>query len=104
MKSILVVEDEQKIVQLVRDYLENAGFKVVSAENGRVALEIRRLEKPDLVVLDLGLPGMDGLDVIRNIRKESDVPIIVLTARSEESDKLVGLELGADDYTTTPLG
>jgi DNA-binding response OmpR family regulator len=103
MKSILVVEDEQKIVTLVRDYLENAGFKVTSAGDGRLALAQARSEKPDLVVLDLGLPELDGLDVIRALRKESDVPIIVLTARAEESDKLVGLELGADDYITKPF-
>ena len=103
MKSILVVEDEQKIVQLVRDYLENAGFQVNSAGDGRQALEKTRQLKPDLLVLDLGLPGMDGLDVIRSVRRESPVPIIVLTARSEESDKLVGLELGADDYITKPF-
>jgi two-component system, OmpR family, alkaline phosphatase synthesis response regulator PhoP len=103
MKSILVVEDEQKIVTLVRDYLENAGFRVSSANDGRAALGQARAEKPDLVVLDLGLPQLDGLDVIRALRKESDVPIIVLTARAEESDKLVGLELGADDYITKPF-
>ena len=79
------------------------GSRSISAGSGQAALEKNRLGKPDLVVLDLGLPGMDGLDVIRNMRKELDVPIIVLTARSEESDKLVGLELGADDYITKPF-
>jgi DNA-binding response OmpR family regulator len=103
MKAILIVEDEQKIVTLVRDYLENAGFKTTSAADGRSAVTQARAEKPDLVVLDLGLPQMDGLDVIRALRKDSDVPIIVLTARAEESDKLVGLELGADDYITKPF-
>ena len=103
MKTILVVEDEQKIVQLVRDYLENAGFQVDSAADGQAAVEKTRQTKPDLLVLDLGLPGMDGLDVIRAVRRDSTVPIIVLTARSEESDKLVGLELGADDYITKPF-
>jgi two-component system, OmpR family, alkaline phosphatase synthesis response regulator PhoP len=103
MKSILVVEDEQKIVTLVQDYLANAGFHSTSAADGRAALQKARDERPDLVVLDLGLPQMDGLDVIRALRKESEVPIIVLTARSEESDKLVGLELGADDYITKPF-
>ncbi len=103
MKSILIVEDEQKIVTLVQDYLANAGFRSTSAADGRAALQKARDERPDLVVLDLGLPQMDGLDVIRALRKESDVPIIVLTARSEESDKLVGLELGADDYITKPF-
>ncbi len=103
MKTILVVEDEQKIVQLVRDYLENAGFQVDSAADGQAAVEKTRQTKPDLLVLDLGLPGMDGLDVIRAVRRDSTVPIIVLTARAEESDKLVGLELGADDYITKPF-
>jgi DNA-binding response OmpR family regulator len=99
----LVVEDEQKIVTLVQDYLANAGFHSTSAADGRAALQKARDDHPDLVVLDLGLPQMDGLDVIRALRKQSDVPIIILTARSEESDKLVGLELGADDYITKPF-
>ncbi|HEX6304769.1 MAG TPA: response regulator transcription factor [Anaerolineales bacterium] len=103
MKNILVVDDEQKIVQLARDYLQHAGFKVSVAYDGKTALAIVRSEKPDLVVLDLGLPQLDGLDVTRALRKESDVPIIMLTARSEESDKLVGLEIGADDYITKPF-
>jgi two-component system, OmpR family, alkaline phosphatase synthesis response regulator PhoP len=103
MKNILVVDDEVKIVQLVRDYLEKAGYTVRTAEDGLSALRIARSEKPDLVVLDLGLPGMDGLDVTRELRRSSDAPIIMLTARSEESDKLIGLELGADDYLTKPF-
>ena len=103
MKNILVVDDEQKIVQLARDYLQHAGFKVSVAYDGKTALAIVRSEKPDLVVLDLGLPQLDGLDVTRALRKESNVPIIMLTARSEESDKLVGLEIGADDYITKPF-
>ena len=101
--SILVVDDEPKIVQLARDYLEHAGFEVVTAPNGKTALAIVRADKPDLIVLDLGLPEMDGLDVTRSIRKFSNVPIIMLTARAEETDKLVGLEIGADDYMTKPF-
>jgi len=103
MKKILVVDDEPQIVQLARDYLDRAGFRVVSAHDGRAALTGARAEKPDLIVLDLGLPGLDGLDVTRALRKESGVPIIMLTARGEESDKLVGLELGADDYIVKPF-
>ncbi len=103
MKTILVVDDEPKIVQLARDYLERAGFTVLSAGDGKTALAAARAEKPDLVVLDLGLPEMDGLDVARVLRRESNVPIIMLTARGEETDKLVGLELGADDYITKPF-
>ena len=103
MKLILVVDDEPKIVQLARDYLEHAGFAVIAAVDGRSALEAARSRRPDLIVLDLGLPQLDGLDVTRLLRKDSNVPIIMLTARSEESDKLVGLELGADDYITKPF-
>ncbi len=103
MKTILVVDDEPKIVQLARDYLEHAGFSVLAAGDGKSALEAFRSAKPDLVILDLGLPGMDGLDVARALRKDSSVPIIMLTARGEETDKLVGLELGADDYITKPF-
>jgi two-component system OmpR family response regulator len=103
MKNILVVDDEPKIVKLVRDYLERAGFGVHVASDGKSALSIIHLEKPDLVILDLGLPQMDGLDVTRELRKVSNVPVIMLTGRSEESDKLIGLELGADDYVTKPL-
>lgn len=103
MKKILVVDDESKIVTLVRDYLEKAGYGVQTAGDGKRALEMARNDKPDLVVLDLGLPGLDGLDVTRELRRSSDVPIIMLTARGEESDKLVGLELGADDYLTKPF-
>jgi DNA-binding response OmpR family regulator len=103
MKTILVVDDEPKIVKLVRDYLERAGFEVRVAGNGKDALSQARSEKTDLVILDLGLPQMDGLDVTRALRKISNVPIIMLTGRSEESDKLIGLELGADDYVTKPF-
>jgi DNA-binding response OmpR family regulator len=103
MKTILVVDDEPKIVKLVRDYLERAGFGVRVAAEGRSAVALARAEKPDLVILDLGLPQMDGLDVTRELRRVSNVPIIMLTGRSEESDKLIGLELGADDYVTKPF-
>ena len=103
MKKILVVDDEVKIVQLVRDYLERAGFSVHSAQDGKSALSLVHSFQPDLIVLDLGLPQMDGLDVTRELRKFSNVPVIMLTARTEESDKLVGLELGADDYLTKPF-
>jgi len=103
MKTILVVDDEPKIVQLARDYLEHAGMTVLSAQDGVAALAMARSARPDLVILDLGLPGMDGLDVARLLRKESNVPLIMLTARGEETDKLVGLELGADDYITKPF-
>jgi two-component system alkaline phosphatase synthesis response regulator PhoP len=100
---ILVVEDEGRIVRLAQDYLEAAGFRVLSAADGPTGLAMARREKPDLVVLDLMLPGMDGLDVCRAIRRESDLPIIMLTARVEEADRLIGLELGADDYITKPF-
>jgi len=103
MKTILVVDDELKIVQLVRDYLERAGFRVLVASNGKAALMQAHAEKPDLIILDLGLPEMDGLDVTRSLRKDSNVPILMLTARSDETDKLIGLELGADDYITKPF-
>jgi DNA-binding response OmpR family regulator len=103
MKKILVVDDEPKIIQLVRDYLERAGFGVVTASNGKTALALAHSEKPDMIILDLGLPELDGLDVTRTLRKGSNVPILMLTARSEETDKLIGLELGADDYITKPF-
>ncbi len=103
MKTILVVDDEVKILQLARDYLEHAGFTVLMAETGQIALAAARAAKPNLIILDLGLPDIDGFDVTRALRRESNVPIIMLTARGEESDKLIGLELGADDYLTKPF-
>jgi two-component system alkaline phosphatase synthesis response regulator PhoP len=102
-ETILVIDDEPKIVKQARDYLEKGGFRVVTAADGTTALAVARHERPDLVVLDLNLPGMDGLDVCRALRRESDVPIIMLTARVEETDRLIGLELGADDYITKPF-
>ena len=103
MKTILVVDDEPKIVELARDYLEHAGFAVVSAFDGSEALTRARTDAPDLIVLDLGLPKLDGLDVARALRRDSNVPIVILSGRSDETDKLVGLELGADDYVTKPF-
>jgi two-component system alkaline phosphatase synthesis response regulator PhoP len=102
-ETILVVDDEPKIVRTVRAYLESAGFRVVTAEDGQAALTVFRHERPALVILDLGLPSVDGLDVTRTLRRESDVPIIMLTARVDEADKLIGLELGSDDYVTKPF-
>ena len=103
MTTVLVVDDEPKIAQLARDYLEHAGFVVVTAGDGRTGLARAREGRADLIVLDLRLPDIDGLDVTRELRKESTVPIIMVTARGEESDKLVGLELGADDYLVKPF-
>lgn len=100
---ILVVDDEPKIVRLARDYLEKNGFRVVIAGDGQSALAMARRVHPDLIVLDLLLPGMDGREVCRILRNESDVPIIMLTALSEESDQIVGLEIGADDYIVKPF-
>lgn len=102
-KKILVVDDEPKIVEICRDYLQAAGFEVIQANDGARGLAAARREQPDLVVLDLNLPGMDGLDVCRALRREGNLPIIMLTARVEEADKLIGLELGADDYLTKPF-
>jgi len=100
---ILVVDDELKIIKLARDYLEKSNFRVTTATDGIEAMAAFRTHRPDLIVLDLNLPGMDGLDVCRAIRQESDVPIIMLTARVEETDRIIGLEIGADDYITKPF-
>jgi two-component system alkaline phosphatase synthesis response regulator PhoP len=100
---ILVVDDEPKIVKQARDYLERSGYRVIEAGDGKTALAQVRHERPDLVVLDLNLPEMDGLDVCRALRRESDMPIVMLTARVDETDRLIGLELGADDYITKPF-
>ncbi|HJQ75767.1 MAG TPA: response regulator transcription factor [Acidimicrobiia bacterium] len=103
MSKVLVVDDEMKIARLVRDYLTEAGFEVSLASSGPAAVAAARSDQPDLVVLDLGLPGMDGYEVTRAIRGRSAIPIIMLTARSEETDRIVGLELGADDYVVKPF-
>jgi DNA-binding response OmpR family regulator len=103
MSTILLVEDEPQIAEIAGDYLRRAGFAVIVSGNGRSALELARTRKPDLIVLDLGLPRLDGIEVARSLRRESHVPIIMLTARVEESDRLLGLETGADDYITKPF-
>jgi DNA-binding response OmpR family regulator len=103
MPTILVVDDAPDIRRLTSDYLAHAGFRVLTASTAEAALRIARTDRPDLLVLDLGLPDGDGLDVARAIRRTSSVPIIMLTARTDESDTLVGLELGADDYVTKPF-
>jgi DNA-binding response OmpR family regulator len=100
---ILVVDDEPRVARLARDYLEKNGFRVMTAADGQSALAIARREKPDLVILDLMLPVLDGREVCRLLRRESDVPIIMLTALSEEIDQVTGLEIGADDYITKPF-
>ena len=100
---ILVVDDEPKVARLARDYLEKNGFRVITAADGQSALTVARREKPDLVILDLMLPQVDGREVCRILRRESDVPIIMLTALSEEIDQVTGLEIGADDSITKPF-
>jgi DNA-binding response OmpR family regulator len=103
VQRILVVEDDMQIARNLRDYLEVAGYEVTAVGEGSAALASIRADRPDLLVLDLGLPGMDGLDVARELRRNSTVPIVMLTARGEESDRIVGLELGADDYLVKPF-
>ena len=103
MASVLVVDDERQIAAIARDYLTRAGFSVAVAGDGQTGLEMARQKRPDLVVLDLGLPRLDGLEVARALRRESDVPIIMLTARVDEQDRLRGFEIGADDYMTKPF-
>ncbi|MGZ6265387.1 MAG: response regulator [Candidatus Limnocylindrales bacterium] len=103
MKTILVADDEPRIVDLARDYLEHAGFAVITAADGPSALMMARTRKPDVMVLDLGLPGMDGLDVARTLRRETSLPIVMLTARDDDLDRVLGLEIGADDYVTKPF-
>jgi two-component system alkaline phosphatase synthesis response regulator PhoP len=102
-QNVLVVDDEPKLVDVVRDYLRAAGYSVTTAADGLAAVASARARPPDLVVLDLGLPGLDGLDVAREVRRGSTVPIIMLTARGEEADRVLGLELGADDYLVKPF-
>jgi DNA-binding response OmpR family regulator len=103
-KTILMVDDKANIRTLVREYLTAEGFRVVTANNGRAALFTARQEKPDLILLDIMMPEMDGYEFIRLYQKERNTPIILLTAKMEESDKVLGLELGADDYVTKPFG
>jgi len=103
MSTILIIEDEPELVKVLKSYLEQAGFKVLAAYRGDSGLSTWEYKRPDLVILDLNLPGMDGLDVAREIRRKGDTPIIMLTARVEEMDQLIGLELGADDYITKPF-
>ncbi len=98
-----MVEDEERIAHWVRTYFEQAGFRALVAADGQSGLHIARTERPDLIILDLMLPGMDGLEVCRALRRDSDVPIIILTARGKESDRILGLELGADDYVVKPF-
>ena len=102
-QTILVVDDEPQLVKVLRSYLEQAGFRVVIANDGQMALAQYKHEKPDLILLDLNMPGLDGIDVARRLRATSNVPIIMVTARVEETDRLIGLELGADDYVTKPF-
>jgi two-component system alkaline phosphatase synthesis response regulator PhoP len=102
-KKILIIEDEKKLVTILKGYLEQAGYAVVAATDGQQGWTVFRHEKPALVLLDLNLPGIDGLDVCRALRKESNVPVIMVTARVEETDRLIGLELGADDYILKPF-
>lgn len=102
-KTIMVVDDEERLVSLVKAYLEQNGFRVVTAKNGRDALFLARQEKPDLILLDIMMPEMDGHEFMRLHQRESDTPIILLTAKVDENDKVLGLELGADDYITKPF-
>lgn len=103
MPTILIIEDEPELVKVLRSYLEGSGFSVLSAGRGDTGLEMWEQRRPDLVILDLNLPGLDGLDVARRIRRKADTPIIMLTARVDEADQVAGLELGADDYITKPF-
>jgi DNA-binding response OmpR family regulator len=102
-RRIMVVDDEPKVADLIRAYLEKDGYEVILAADGITAVDKTRKEKPDLIVLDLNLPEMDGIEVFRTIRTFSDLPVIMVTARDEEVDKIVGLQLGADDYVTKPF-
>ncbi len=103
VKTILVVDDERNIIELVRLYLEQAGYRVVEARDGQAAVDQHDRVDPDLIVLDLMLPGMDGMEVTREVRRRGETPILMLTARSEDIDRIVGLEIGADDYLTKPF-
>ena len=101
--SVMIVDDDEKLVALLKTYFEKAGFLTYTVGDGVAALQIARQRKPDIIVLDLMLPGLDGWEVCRKIRRDNDTPIIMLTARDEESDRLIGLEIGADDYVTKPF-
>jgi DNA-binding response OmpR family regulator len=103
MKTVLVVEDEHSIALLIRDYLERAGYGVILASDGGSAITHARVDTPDLIVLDLGLPGKDGLDALREMRRFSETPVVIVTARGDETDRIIGLELGADDYVVKPF-
>src|SRR5665648_1275550 len=103
VKKILIVDDEKRLVSLVGEYLQQSGYRVVSAFDGKEALRIARQEKPDLIILDLMMPEMNGYEFMQAHRKEMDTPIILLTARVEDEEKVIGLELGADDYVTKPF-
>ncbi|MEF8726328.1 MAG: response regulator, partial [Candidatus Bipolaricaulota bacterium] len=103
MKKILLIEDEGRIVRLIRDYLKKEGYRVIDARDGKEGLTAFERQDPDLIILDLMLPKKDGLEVAREIRKNSQIPIIMLTAKTEEVDRVTGLELGADDYVTKPF-
>jgi two-component system alkaline phosphatase synthesis response regulator PhoP len=103
MSTVLIIEDEPELVKVLRSYLERSGFNILTAARGDTGLSVWEHKRPDLVLLDLNLPGLDGLDVAREIRRKSDTPIIMLTARVEEADELIGLELGADDYIPKPF-
>lgn len=103
MAKILIIEDEVELVKVLRSYLEQSGYQVIEAQRGDKGLTLWQQHQPDLVILDLNLPGMDGLDVARHIRQKGDTPILMLTARVEEIDQIVGLEVGADDYVTKPF-
>src|SRR5215813_12902014 len=103
-KTILIVDDNRDVQRLVSEYLSENNFRVVTANNGRQALFVARQEKPDLILLDIMMPELGGYEFVRIYRKERDTPIILLTARLEETDKVIGLELGADDYVTKPFG
>ncbi len=104
MKTILIIDDKASVQRLIADYLSANGFRTVVANNGREALFVARHEKPDLILLDIMMPEMDGYEFLRHFRKEQNTPVIMLTAKMEEADKVIGLELGADDYVTKPFG
>ncbi len=103
MKTILIIDDERNIVELLRLYLEKEGLAVIAAGDGETGLELHRRHEPDLIILDVMLPRLDGLEVCREVRRRGDTPILMLTARDDDVDSIVGLELGADDYVTKPF-